>query len=91
MYEDELKESELNKSITKINKVSITEFEEEEYKNSVFLEIENNNTELLKYGTEVHFVDIIKYIDSNNYELNTIDLKKDDWKNNLLFIGVIRK
>ena len=89
LYEDELKENDINKSITKINKVLITEFEEDEYKNSVFLEIENNNTELLKYGTEVHFVDIAKYINSNKYKLSNVELQ-DDLTNNLLFIGVLK-
>lgn len=44
-------------------KVSIEELElEEKHKKSVFLQIQNNNLEILKYGTEIHFLELEEYI-----------------------------
>ena len=37
----------------------------ERYKNSVFLEIKDNPLDILKHGTEVHFIDLIKYIEKH--------------------------
>lgn len=48
-----------------LNKVLISENMKEKYQQSIFLEIENNQTSILNTGTEVHFIDIIKYIEKN--------------------------
>ena len=48
-------------NITK--KVSIEELKiEEEHKKSVLLNIQNNNLDILKYGTEINFLEIEEYI-----------------------------
>ena len=63
LYEDALnKQKEELTMATLINKVVISEIGMERYKNSVFLEIKDNKTDILKHGTEVHLVDFIKYI-----------------------------
>lgn len=74
-----------------LNKVLISELERERYKNSIFLEINNNNTNIIKYGTEVHFIDFFKYIEKNKNKskemakwLKYIDKDSED----LLLIGV---
>ena len=63
IYQEQFK----NKSDVEIEnitkKVSIEELElEEEHKKSVFLEIKNNNFGILKYGTEIHFLEFKDYI-----------------------------
>ena len=64
----------------------------ERYKNSVFLEMKNNNTNILKYGTEIHFIDFIKYIEKHKRKDNNLK----DWlqyidKNNedIFMIGIV--
>jgi hypothetical protein len=93
LYQEEINKIK-NKSNIKnnfLNKVVISEIEKERYKNSIFLEIANNRTGILKYGTEIHFIDFFKYIEKNKNKveemskwLNYIDEDNED----LLLIGV---
>ena len=45
-----------------LNKVLISELTKKKYYQSVFLEIENNKGNILETGTEINFIDILKYI-----------------------------
>lgn len=93
LYEEKLKE--LNKEIemtTVINNVVISEVGMERYKNSVFLEIKNNSLKLLKNGTEIHFIDFIKYINKHKNKDNHLEewLKYIDKDNeDILMMGVV--
>lgn len=92
VYEEELiKSKELQEADTIINKVSISELNQTRYQKSIFLTIENNRTSILTTGTEVNFVDIIKYVDDNQNEKNQfnelykyIDKESDD----VLLVGI---
>ena len=59
IYEEELFKSNDVESV--INKVLITELDKTKYKETIFLTIENNKTQILETGTEVNFIDISKY------------------------------
>ena len=77
---------------TIINNVIISEVGMERYKNSVFLEIKDNATGILENGTEVHFIDFIKYINNHKGDDNSLDkwnkyLDKDC--EDILMMGVI--
>ena len=93
LYEENFQECEENSNMaTIINNVVISEVGMERYKNSVFLEIKNNSMDILKYGTEVHFIDFIKYIEKHKNK----DNKLEDWikyidKDNedILMLGVV--
>ena len=93
LFEEELrkinKEDNMN---TIINNVIISEVGMERYKNSVFLEIKDNESGILENGTEVHFVDFVKYIEYNKSLKNNFE-KWDKYldKNNedILMIGVV--
>lgn len=93
LYEEKFQESEyaLNMS-TIINNVMITEVGMERYKNSVFLEIKDNHLDILEHGTEVHFIDFIKYIEKHKTKDNNlaewlkyIDKDSED----ILMMGVV--
>ena len=77
---------------TIINKVLISEVGMERYKNSVFLEIKDNDTDILKHGTEIHFIDFVKYIEKNKGEINNLDkwfkyLEKESEE--ILMVGIV--
>ena len=94
-YEEELlKNTEENRTEATINKVLISELNKRKYQQSIFLEIENNRTGILETGTEVNFLDILKYIKdkenkSNQYGklLKYFDEKSED----VLLIGIKMK
>lgn len=74
-----------------LNKVLISEIEKERYKKSIFLEIDNNKTNIIKYGTEVHFIDFFKYIEKNQNKSEEIEKwleYLDEDNEDLLLIGV---
>ena len=75
-----------------INKVIISEIGIERYKNSVFLEIKDNNEHILEHGTEIHFMDFIKYIQKNKSSENQLGqwLKYIEPNNDDIFmIGIV--
>lgn len=73
LYEQALEENKDKITMaTLISKVLISEIGMERYKNSVFLEIKDNKTEILEHGTEVHFIDFIKYIEKKQNENNNL-------------------
>lgn len=93
LYEQALREKQDELTLsTIINKVVISEIGMERYKNSVFLEIKDNKLDILKNGTEIHFIDFIKYIEKHKDEENHLEewLKYIDKDNeDILMIGVV--
>ena len=93
LFEEKLKENKQDINMTTIiNNVIISEVGMERYKNSVFLEIKDNTTGILENGTEVHFIDFIKYI--NNYKGDDNSLEKwnkylDKENKDILMSGVV--
>ena len=51
-----------------LNKVLITELNKKKYYQSVFLEIENNKGHILETGTEINFIEILKYLKEESCE-----------------------
>lgn len=94
LYEDALnKQKEELTMATLINKVVISEIGMERYKNSVFLEIKDNKTDILKHGTEVHLVDFIKYIKLHQNERKNelkrwLDYIEED-SEDILMLGIV--
>lgn len=92
IYDEELnkiKENE-NKEIN-LNKVLISELTKKKYMQSIFLEIENNKTQILETGTEINFLEIVNYINEQKNESNKYDsiLKYfDENSNDVLLIGI---
>jgi len=84
IYEEELEKKKCEKSI---NRILIRDKEINEYKRSIFLEIENNNTEILKYGTKIYLINLMNYIKKYNYKKSKFfigNLEEDD----ILLIGI---
>lgn len=92
IYEEELvKTKEMKNVDTIINKVLISELNQNKYQQRIFLEIENNKTSILKTGTEVNFIDIMKYIEDNKDEKNKFqELYKyfDKESEDVLLVGI---
>ena len=89
IYEEELFKTNDVESV--INKVLITELDKTKYKETIFLTIENNKTQILETGTEVNFIEISKYIEEMKNEQNHFEkldkyFEKDD--NYVLMIGI---
>ncbi len=83
IYEEEFK----NKSNVEMSnitkKVSIEELKlEEDHKKSVFLNIQNNNSEILQYGTELHFLDLQDYIREYSNDTNNLNKFNECFKLN---------
>ena len=93
LYEEKMKEIKQNFNMTTIiNNVIISDVGMERYKNSVFLEIKDNTSGILENGTEIHFIDFIKYInnhkgDDNNLEKWNKYLSEDS--EDILMMGVV--
>ena len=69
IYEEELLDKNINLEGEKsLNKVLISELTKKKYYQSVFLEIENNKGNILETGTEINFIDILKYVKEQNNE-----------------------
>lgn len=63
VYEEELlNKNKENNMETFLNKVLISELTKKKYYQSVFLEVENNKSQILETGTEIDFIEIEKYI-----------------------------
>ena len=89
IYEEELFKSNDVESV--INKVLITELDKTKYKETIFLTIENNRTQILETGTEVNFLEISKYIEEMKNEKNQFEkldkyFEKDN--NYVLMVGI---
>lgn len=95
IYEEELlktKEKEEKEPI--INKVLISELNKKKFQTNIFLEIENNKTQILETGTEINFLEIIDYIKEYKNKTNQYEkiLKYFDEKNEeVLLIGIKMK
>lgn len=90
IYEEEL----FNRKIQQegemfLNKVLISELTKKKYYQSVFLEIENNNGNILETGTEINFIEILKYLKDQNNEEST-ELKKyfEKLSDYVLLVGI---
>ncbi len=92
LYEEEILDSRGNKGQKPyISKVLITELLKQKYQQSIFLEIENNQTQILEEGTEVNFVEITNYINEYKDEKNKLEklLKYfDEDSDDLLMVGI---
>lgn len=89
IYEEELFKS--NDIESAINKVLITELDKTKYKETIFLAIENNETQILESGTEVNFIEISNYLEEMKNEKNQFErldkyFKKCD--DDVLMIGI---
>lgn len=92
IYEEEMEKHQKDEdSCIIVNKVVISELENQKYQKKMFLNIENNRTQILETGTEINFIDIIEYIneyktDINKYERLYNYLGKDS--ENVLLVGI---
>ncbi len=74
IYEEELRKIKENQNIEMLlNKVLISELNKKKYQQSIFLEIENNKSQILETGTQVNFLEVANYINEfqttkNKYE-----------------------
>lgn len=93
LYDEKFKTYEESEFTSVINKVRITETENETYKHSVLLEIKENKWGILQYGTTIHLVKLEKFLNDTTIIKSNLTNK---WKNYLeddnkdvLFIGVV--
>lgn len=85
LYDEEAKKNHVEKD----SKAIITELEIQKDKSSILLEIENNDTEILKYGTVVYFIDFIKYLKNYNiYKCKDIIEYLENTNKTTLLIGI---
>ena len=92
IYEKELeKRKGRNKKVPLVSKVTISDIEKERYKSSVLLEIQDNPNHILEYGSELHFVDVIKYINKDQKKYKKFGLLEKFFCNDadLLLVGLI--
>lgn len=85
IFEEEfIKESNivLNEKIAK-NKINIQKINEEKFTDIFLLEIENNKTNILKYGATVYITEFNKYLINKSNDLKLLSNKEE-----LLFIGI---
>lgn len=85
IFEEEIiKESniELSEKIAN-NKINIRKINEEKFTDTFFLEIENNKTNILKYGTTVYITEFNKYLINKSKGLKLVSNKEE-----ILFIGI---
>lgn len=95
LYEEKFKNFEESEFTSVINKVRITETENEKYKHSVLLEIKDNKWGILESGSTIHLVKFKNYLNDETIGKsnltsefkNCIDEKNDD----VLFIGIVKK
>lgn len=93
IYEEELMKTKDNQE-TILNKVLISELNKKKYQQRIFLEIENNKTQILETGTEVNFLEIMNYIEKFKSKTNKYErLEKyfDNENNDVLLIGIKMK
>lgn len=95
IYEEELLKTKEREEVEPIiNKVLISELNKKKFQTNIFLEIENNKTQILETGTEINFLEIIDYINEYKNKTNQYEklLKYFDEKNEeVLLIGIKMK
>ena len=65
------------------NKINIEKINEEKFTDTFLLEIENNNTNILKYGVLVYITEFNEYLINKNKNIG-INFNKE----NILFVGI---
>lgn len=65
------------------NKINIQKINEEKFTDTFLLEIENNNTNILKYGVLVYITEFNEYLINKNKNIG-INFNKE----NILFVGI---
>ena len=90
IYEEELFDKKIKKEgELYLNKVLISELTKKKYYQSVFLEIENNKGNILETGTEINFIDILKYIkEHNNERYKELEKYFEELNNYVLLAGI---
>ena len=69
IYEEEISDKKIHpEGDIFLNKVLISELTKKKYYQSVFLEIENNKGHMLENGTEINFIEILKYLKEESCE-----------------------
>ena len=69
IYEEEISDKKIHpEGDIFLNKVLISELTKKKYYQSVFLEIENNKGHILETGTEINFIEILKYLKEESCE-----------------------
>lgn len=92
IYEEELLKAKENENAEIIlNKVLISELNKKKYQQSIFLEIENNRTQILETGTEVNFIEIVDYINYYKNKYENLLQYFDENNDNVLLIGMKMK
>ncbi len=93
LYDEKFKDYNESDFTSIINKVRITETENETYKHSVLLEIKENKWGILEYGSTIHLVKLAKYLNDKAINKSNLTNKWKDYikKDNqdVLFIGII--
>lgn len=85
IYEEEFikkRNIDFSKEIEK-NKINIQKINEEKFTDTFLLEIENNNTNILKYGVLVYITEFNEYLINKNKNIG-INFNKE----NILFVGI---
>jgi len=95
LYEEMFKNFEESEFTSVINKVRITETENEKYKHSVLLEIKDNKWGILECGSTIHLVKFANYLNDKTIQKSKLT---NDWEkyietNNqdVLFVGIVNK
>jgi len=95
LYDEMFKNFEESEFTSVINKVRITETENEKYKHSVLLEIKENKWGILECGSTIHLVKFQKYLNDNTIKKsNSINEWKkyiEDDSQDVLFIGIVKE
>lgn len=93
LYDEKFKTYEESDFTSVINKVKITETENETYKHSVLLEIKENKWGILEYGTTIHLVKLERFLKDSTIRKSSLtnNWKKyiEDNNEDVLFIGVV--
>lgn len=93
LYEEKFKDFEESEFTSVINKVKITEMENQEYKHTVLLEINDNKWEVLEKGSTIQLVKFAKFLNNNKIKKSELTNEWREFINtenqDVLFIGVI--
>ena len=93
LYNERFKGYEKSEFMSVISKVKITEIENQDYKHTVLLEINDNKWEVLKRGSTIQLVKFVKFLNSNTIEKSELTKEwtrfVDEENQDVLFVGVI--